>query len=301
MKWNLLEKTTFWVEGIDLCKVNLEDLAREAALALGLGSQDVMVVDVRPGIVVFDLLKREVQVQSIVGREKELLKRLGTVPGVSLDPEAKVHSEGILGLIALNEKEAESFLSCASSMASEILKNVSLRVLVFASGSEIISGKIQDTNSPYLKAILESLGFKVKLGGVLEDDIDAVVAKLEEGVEKGYGLIITTGGVGAEDKDCNIEAILRLDPNAHTPWILKFKPDSKRHHKDGVRIAVGRLGITRLIALPGPHEEVKIACQALIEGLRNNVDDASLAQKIADVLRKRWQERVSKEVGKSEL
>jgi len=300
MRWNLLEKTSFWVEGIELQGVNLGDLAREAALSLGLSPEDVMVVDVRPGLVVFDILKREVLAESIVGKEMELLRRLSSVPGVILGEEAEVHSEGILGLIALDESEIREFLSRSSQVASEILRRVSLRALVFASGSEIISGKVQDTNSPYIIALLENLGFKADFGGVLEDNVDAVVAKLEEGASRGYGLIITTGGVGAEDKDCNIEALLRLDPNAHTPWILRFEVDGRRHHKEGVRIAVGRIGVTRLVALPGPHKEVKMACQALVEGLRDNLDDESLALKIANVLRRHWQDHVKKGVEECE-
>ena len=73
---------------------------------------------------------------------------------------------------------------------------------------------------------------------------------------RGFGLIITTGGVGAESKDHSVEAVLKLDPHAITPWILKFTPDMKRHHKEAVRIAVGRVGICRIVSLPGPHAEV---------------------------------------------
>ncbi|MBC7239019.1 MAG: competence/damage-inducible protein A, partial [Chloroflexi bacterium] len=252
MKWDLLEKTTFWVEGIELSNVNLEDLSREAGFVFGFKPGEVIVVDVRPGLVVFDVLKKEVLAEAIVGKERELLKRLGSISGVTLAPEAKVHSEGILGLIALDEEEASDVIARSAQMASEIISNVSMRALVFASGSELISGKIRDLNSPYIISLLEDLGFSVRFGGVLEDDVRSVVSRLNDAISKGFGLIVITGGVGAEDKDCNIEAILRLDPKAHTPWILKFEVDKKRHHKEGVRIAVGRLGLTRLIALPGP-------------------------------------------------
>jgi len=39
------------------------------------------------------------------------------------------------------------------------------------------------------------------------------------------------------------EALLKLDAHAVTPWILKLTPDMKHHHKEGVRIAAGRVGI----------------------------------------------------------
>lgn len=294
MEWDLLEKTTFWIEDIDLCGADLEQVAAAAAEALNLGPHEVMVVDVRPGIVAFDILRRKVLAESVIGKEKEILERLKCIPGVTIGSGAKIHSEGVLGLIALEADEAREVLSTSARMASEIIQAVSRRALVFASGSEILAGKIRDTNSPYLIEALTNAGFKAEFGGILEDDVKAVVNRLEGAIEKGYGLIITTGGVGAEDKDCNIEAILRLDPQAHTPWILKFTPDNKRHHKEGVRIAVGRVGITRLVALPGPHDEVQLACQALLEGLAQNIDDATLAKKIAEVLRRYWQKHMGK-------
>lgn len=294
MEWDLLEKTTFWVQDVDLRGADLGQVAAAAAQALDLEAHEVMVVDVRPGLVAFDILRRRVQSEAVAGKEKEILKRLKEVPGVILGPEAGVHSEGVLGLIALEPGEAREILSASARLASEISQAVARRALVFASGSEVLAGKIRDTNSPYLIEALTEAGFQAEFGGILEDEVVAVANRLEGALERGYGLILTTGGVGAEDKDCNIEAILRLDPQAYTPWILKFTPDNNRHHKEGVRIAVGRVGMARLVALPGPHEEVRLACRALLEGLAQGMDDAGLAEKIAGVLRQRWQERMGK-------
>lgn len=294
MEWDLLEKTTFWVQDADLRGAELGQVATAAARALNLEAHEVMVVDVRPGLVAFDILRRRVEAEAVAGKEKEILKRLKEVPGVILGPEAGVHSEGVLGLIALEAGEAREILSASARLASEISQAVARRALIFASGSEVLAGKIRDTNSPYLIEALTEAGFQAEFGGILEDDVVAVANRLEGALERGYGLIVTTGGVGAEDKDCNIEAILRLDPLAHTPWILKFTPDNNRHHKEGVRIAVGRVGMARLVALPGPHEEVRLASQALLEGLALGLDDAGLAERIAGVLRQRWQERMGK-------
>jgi len=292
MEWDLLEKTTFWIEDIELEGADLAQVAAAAARALGLPENEVMVVDVRPGVVAFDVLRRRVQAEMVAGKGKDVLKRLSELSGVTLGPGASVHSEGVLGLIALEPALAQEILKASEKMSREIEEAIARRALVFASGSELLAGKIQDTNSPYIMEALRTVGYKVSFGGILEDDLTTVVNRLEGAVEQGYGLIITTGGVGAEDKDCNIEAILRLDPQAHTPWILKFTPDMRRHHKEGVRIAVGRVGVTRLVALPGPHEEAKLGCQALLEGLAQGIDDASLAEKIASVLRRRWQEKL---------
>lgn len=288
MDWNLLEKTTFWIENIDLRSADLEKVASAAAAALELSPEEVMVVDVRPGLVAFDILKRQIQAEAVAGKEKEILKNISQLPGAVLDSDASVHSEGILGLIAMEPKEALEILDKSETITKSISKAVAHRAVVFASGSEVISGKIQDTNSPYIIEGLKKAGYQAHFGGILEDDLVSTANRLESAVEEGYGLIITTGGVGAEDKDFNIEAILRLDPNAQTPWILKFRPDYHRHYKEGVRIAVGQIGLAHLVALPGPHEEAKLGFNKLIEGMRNGLNNEDLARYIACALRERW-------------
>ncbi|HHW06246.1 MAG TPA: competence/damage-inducible protein A [Clostridia bacterium] len=294
MEWDLLEKTNFWIEGVELVNADLGLVALAAAAALELPPQDVMVVDVRPGLLAFDILRRRVQAEAVAGKGKEILRRLAEVPGVEIDPGATVHSEGVLGLIALDPEEAGRVLAESEVLARDISQAVARRAIVFASGSEVIAGKIKDTNSPYIISALENKGYRAHYGGILEDDAVAAANRLEGALEEGYGLVITTGGVGAEDKDFSIEAVLRLDPGACTPWILKFQPDYHRHHKEGVRIAVGKVGLSYLVALPGPHEEAKLGCDRLLAGLEQGLAKESLAEFIAGALRERWRQGMRK-------
>jgi len=295
MEWDLLEKTTFRVQGAVLNGANLGDVAAAAASALGLEADEVMVVDVQNEIVAFDVLRRKVAAESVAGKSREILRRLADVPGVTLSDDSSIHSEGILGLIALEPEAALGVISRSEEMGAAVAEAVSRRACVFASGQEVIAGNIEDTNSPYLIEALTEAGYRVEFGGVIEDKTAAAVNRLEEALMKGFGLIVTTGGVGAENKDHSIEAVLRLDPGAHTPWILKFTPDMRRHHKEGVRIAVGRVGICRIVSLPGPHAEVREGCRALLAGLRRNLDDASLAEAVASAIRERWLNHMRKE------
>jgi molybdenum cofactor synthesis domain-containing protein len=288
MEWNLLEKTTFWVEGAELQNANLDDTAAAAAEALGFEPGEIMVVDVQPGFIAFDVLKKNIPAESVAGKAGELLGRLAGVPGINLHPLASVHSEGVLGLIALDPKTAVDVISRSAETGQAVARAVSKRACVFSSGAEVIAGKIEDTNSPYLVQALTDAGFKAEFGGIIEDSVSAAVSALDGAMMRGFGLLITTGGVGAESKDHSIEAVLKLDPGAFTPWILKFAPDEKRHHKDGVRIAVGRVGICRIVSLPGPHAEVCLGSRALIKGLEAGLDDAALAESIASVIRERW-------------
>ncbi|MGF7396458.1 molybdopterin-binding protein [Thermoanaerobacterium thermosaccharolyticum] len=294
MEWDLLEKTTFQINGINLNDANLTEISEETSKVLGLKPSELMIVDVRPGFIIFDVLKRSVKAESIAGKQKELLQTLQKLPGVTLDENCSVHSEGVLGLIALDEEEAKDMIYKSKILTDEVRNNIKKRAIVFASGEEVISKKIVDTNSPYIIDSLRNAGFKAEFGGILKDELKSTVIALKEAIEDGYGLIITTGGVGAEDKDFNIESICQLDNDAATPWILKFKPDFKRHHKDGVRIGVGQVGISTLVALPGPHEEAKIGIHRLIEGLEKGFNKVQLAEYIVSALRQRWQDMMSK-------
>lgn len=298
MEWGLLEKTTFWIDHIKLEAADLGKVASAAAAALELKAHDVMVVDVRTGLVAFDILKHTIQAEAVAGKERAILDNLARLPGVVVGKGAKVHSEGVLGLIALDSKEASWVIQQSAITTEEISSTISRRALVFASGSEVIAGKIRDTNTPYIINKLKKAGYQVRYGGILEDDFTAVINRLEGALGEGVGLIMVTGGVGAEDKDFNIEAIQRLAADIYTPWILKFKPDYHRHHKDGVRIALGRVGLTMLVALPGPHEEAKIGCNRLLEGITMGLTDGTLAEYIASALRQRWHQFMKEEEDK---
>ena len=56
MGLNLLEKTELWVNEITLANANLSDMADAVAEQLGLDKGKVMVVDVRPRHITFDVL-----------------------------------------------------------------------------------------------------------------------------------------------------------------------------------------------------------------------------------------------------
>jgi molybdenum cofactor synthesis domain-containing protein len=292
MEWNLLEKTTFWVDGVELEGANLEAVAEAAARALSLRAGEVMVVDVRPGQVAFDILRKSIRAESVAGKGTDIIANLAGVAGVWVSDRASVHSEGVLGFMAIDSERARDVISRSAQVGRGVAEAIRKRACVFATGAEVIAGNIEDTNSPFLVDTLRGAGFKAEFGGIIADSTPAAVVALESALMRGFGLLITTGGVGAESKDHSIEAILKIDPKAKTEWILKFTPDMKRHHKEGVRISVGRAGISRIIALPGPHAEVRAGCRALIEAIRKGQDDARLAKSIASAIRRRWAEHM---------
>lgn len=287
MSLNLLEKTELWINNIKLENVNLNSIAETVADVLKIDLTKVLVVDVRDAHITIDILEKDVEEGNIIGKEKEILKRISEIPGVSLFEDTYIHSNGILGLICIDSEKPETITNLVTEMTDEMKKKIGQRAIIFPTGFEVKKKLIEDTNSPYLKDLLESRGYKATIGEVIDDDMDEMVYKLSDAVDRGYGLIMTTGGVGAEDKDKTVESILRIDPEASTPYIVKFQKGTGRHVKDGVKIAVGTVGLSTLISLPGPNDEVREVSNAVIDLIERGADKHTLAYKIAEVLAKK--------------
>lgn len=286
-QYNLMGKTELSITGIVLRNADLVQIAATVAGILGLERTEILVTDVRGENLVLDVLRRGLDPDNIVGKEKALLRSVAALPGVEIRSDARVESRGLLSWVSADPEAAKDALGNAARIATELRGRLARTVVVFPTGTELNNGQVKDTNSPAIRDQLTSEGYAVSLGPTLKDDEFHIAANLRERAEEGYGLIVTTGGVGAEDKDRTIEAILMVDPEAATPPIVKYELGVGRHvHKDSVRIAVGRLLDTLIVALPGPTDEVLLGLSALVQGLSGPpLSKADLADKIAGALR----------------
>jgi FAD synthetase len=75
-------------------------------------------------------------------------------------------------------------------------------------GDEILSGKVVDTNSPYLCQELRGLGVDVRRIVVVPDDLE-VIAEAVVTFSHAFDYVFTTGGVGPTHDDVTVEAIAR--------------------------------------------------------------------------------------------
>ena len=290
---NLLEKTELWIERISLQDVNLNEIAATVADTLGMEHSEVLVTDVQDHKVTIDILRQTVDPHLVVGKQDELLQNLARLPGVNITEETSIHSNGMLGWIAFDRDEAKEALGRSEKMVEEIRLNLSKRAIVFSTGHEVATGQIKDTNTPTIAETLEAEGYVVKRGPTLKDDRILIAGNLRQAVyDDGYGLIVTTGGVGAEDKDHTVEAVLTLDPEAATPYICTFEKGKGRHAKDGVRIGVGQVDDSLIVALPGPNDEVRMSMQVLVQALKSPPDKHVLAEDIAANLRHKLREKM---------
>jgi hypothetical protein len=292
--YDMLGKTELSIHGIVLQNADLGAIADVVAQVLGLNRNDVLVTDVRGEHLVLDILQKGLDASKLIGREKDLLAAVATLPGVSLRPDARTESRGLLSWVAADPAVAQAGLAEAAGMAGALQERLGRLVTVFATGAEINSGQVKDTNSPAIRDRLESNGYAVSFGGTLREDEHFIAGRIRERAEEGFSLVITTGGVGAEVKDKTIEALLLLDPEAATPTIVKYELGVGRHvHKNEVRIGVANLLDTTVVALPGPTDEVLLGLGALLKGLAEaDAGKGALAERIATVLRARLQEKV---------
>jgi len=275
----LLDKTEVWVRGVALDAADLRLLAASAARALDLDPQLVFVTDARDDHVVFDVLKPRVELASILGRQPELLASLAQVPGVTIS------RGGVLGVIGTPSDEIDETLSRATEIDDRLRQYVSSRVAVVSTGPEVAAGNIKDTNVTAAGDIMGPAGFEVTAAGAVLDDEAAIVGRVLRLASEGFGVVITTGGVGAEDKDRTIEALQRCDPHLATAVLATYAVGHGRHVKPHVRVGVGQVEWTRLIALPGPTREVQAALPVVVQGLQQGWDNRQLAREMANVLR----------------
>lgn len=284
--YDLLGKTELTIQPIVLEGANLNEIAAVVADVLSMKRDEVWVVDVRGQALTVDILRESVDVYAVAGKQGELLRCLGDLNGVEVLEGTSASSGGMLGWIAYDEVETREALERSERMSAELLERIGRRVVVFSTGAEVASGQIEDTNAPAIAERLGAEGYEVFSGGVLPDDRDTIAGRISGAIlNGGYGMVITTGGVGAEDKDHTVEAVLALDPQAATPYITHYHVGTGRHVKDGVRIAVARYRDALIVCLPGPNDEVRASLDVIAENLNGHTGAEALAGDIARRLR----------------
>ncbi len=75
-------------------------------------------------------------------------------------------------------------------------------------GNEILSGKVTDTNAPFLTRELRALGVDVKRILTIPDELDDIATAVRDFRER-YDVVFTSGGVGPTHDDVTMEGIAR--------------------------------------------------------------------------------------------
>lgn len=75
-------------------------------------------------------------------------------------------------------------------------------------GNEILSGKVVDTNSPYLARELRELGVDLERILTIPDEVD-LIAREVRSMSEAYDFVFTSGGIGPTHDDMTMEAIAK--------------------------------------------------------------------------------------------
>ena len=75
-------------------------------------------------------------------------------------------------------------------------------------GDEILSGKIDDTNTGHLIRMLRSVGAQLQRIVVIGDELDTIAAEVRSASQR-YDVVITSGGLGPTHDDCTVAAVAR--------------------------------------------------------------------------------------------
>jgi molybdenum cofactor synthesis domain-containing protein len=75
-------------------------------------------------------------------------------------------------------------------------------------GNEILSGKVVDTNAPFLARELRALGVELRRIVTIPDELDVIAAAVAE-FHRAYDVVFTSGGIGPTHDDVTIAGIAR--------------------------------------------------------------------------------------------
>jgi molybdenum cofactor synthesis domain-containing protein len=78
---------------------------------------------------------------------------------------------------------------------------------IFAIGTELVLGRIQDTNSFWMANQISELGGRLRRVTQLVDDKIEIQRALQDSVERGTRILIATGGLGPTPDDLTVEAV----------------------------------------------------------------------------------------------
>lgn len=135
-----------------------------------------------------------------------------------------------------------------------------LRVAILCTGDELLepgeawrSGAIYNSNRPMLSALLQGWGFEVVDLGKVPDTRTATEQALREAVASGADVVVSTGGVSVGEEDhvkAALQALGQIDF-----WKIAIKP--------GKPVAVGSIGETVFLGLPGNPQSVLVTALVL--------------------------------------
>ena len=96
------------------------------------------------------------------------------------------------------------------------------RVEIFSIGTELVMGRIHDTNSFWMAQELVALGAHLRRITILLDDVEMLREAFEQAIARHTTVVLTTGGLGPTPDDLTVQALSTLigvQPVVHEPTL----------------------------------------------------------------------------------
>jgi molybdenum cofactor synthesis domain-containing protein len=165
---------------------------------------------------------------------------------------------------------------------------------IFAIGTELVLGRIQDTNSYWMAQRIAELGGTVRRLTTLTDDLDDIVHALRDSLARATGILITSGGLGPTPDDLTVEAVCRVVGRrsfVHEPTLDDYVRRRNLSGRDQISPGLHKMatvpegsevcanpagwapctvvpaGESRIVILPGPPKELEAVFQLYVSGL----------------------------------
>lgn len=192
------------------------------------------------------------------GDRVRLLRR--PEPGANVRPAGQDVAAGRTMLAAGTRLGAAALGLAASAGLASLPVYRRLRVAILCTGDELLepgepwrSGAIYNSNRPMLSALLQGWGLDVIDLGKVADTPEATAAALARAAASGADVIISTGGVSVGEED-HVRAALERQGSLSF-WKVAIKP--------GKPVAIGRLGESAFLGLPGNPQSVFVTALVL--------------------------------------
>ena len=91
-----------------------------------------------------------------------------------------------------------------------ITLNSEAPVEIFSVGTEVVLGRIQDTNSSWLAERIVAAGGDLTRITAVRDDFIEMQSAIQDSICRGVGLIVTTGGLGPTPDDITVEVVAAI-------------------------------------------------------------------------------------------
>lgn len=149
-----------------------------------------------------------------------------------------------------------------------------MRVGIITASDSASLGRREDISGATVAELCEKRGYEVMAQEIVADEEDLLAEKLLSFCEKGYDLILTTGGTGFSPRDVTPEATRQVIQR-EAPGI----PEAMRYFSLQItkramlsRAVAGIRGKTLIVNLPGSPKAVRECLEFVMEDLHHGLE-----------------------------